>query len=217
MPKRVDVEQRRTELAEACWRVIVEEGIAGTTSRAVAREARVSSSVLFHYFHSMDELMLFAMELLENRFRDHLRELLSRSSDSVDRLRALGYSNLPLDQSRRIQFGVWLSLWAHSYSSDSVRTRYQVLYRGFREAVANVVDDARGDGLVRDEVDPELAALQIVGLTDGLVVQLIMNPDEPAIARQSVSAVDKLVESWTAPASIRAPTNRRMSASEKED
>jgi len=210
MPKIVDVQQRRAEIAEACWRTITKHGIAGVTTRELAREAGVGAGVLFHYFRDKDEIILAAFELLEDRFRDHLRATVGEAANSVDRLRAMAYANLPLSRERHLEFGVWLSLWAHSYTSIAVRERYRTLYAGWREILANTLTDAIADGLVRPDVNPAVAAMQITGLTDGLVVQLLLNPDDTDVVRLARDGLDDLIASWsTAP----VPADRESTSS----
>ena len=59
MPKIVDHEVRRRELAEAVWRVIVRDGVGDVSIRSVAAEAGWSSGALRHYFSTRAELLAF--------------------------------------------------------------------------------------------------------------------------------------------------------------
>ena len=67
MPKVVDHEVRRAEIAEALWRVVAREGIEAATIRAVAAEAGWSRGIVEHYFDSKDALVLYACELALER------------------------------------------------------------------------------------------------------------------------------------------------------
>src|ERR687886_364195 len=57
MPKRVDHQQRRRELADAVWRVVAREGLDGTSLQLVADQAGWSIGSLRHYFASKAELL----------------------------------------------------------------------------------------------------------------------------------------------------------------
>src|SRR4051812_18294539 len=65
MPKIVDHEQRREELARAAVRVIGRDGLEGATTRAVALECGWSTGVLKHYFTNKDELLHAALREVE--------------------------------------------------------------------------------------------------------------------------------------------------------
>ena len=58
MPKIVDVEQRRAELADAAARLIARSGIEAATMREVAAEAGLTTGALTHYFADKHELLL---------------------------------------------------------------------------------------------------------------------------------------------------------------
>ncbi len=71
----VDIEARRTELAEALWRVIRRDGLERASVRNVAREAGLSMGALRHYFGTQDELLAFAMRLVIERARGRMEAL----------------------------------------------------------------------------------------------------------------------------------------------
>ena len=62
MPKVVDVEARREELAAAAARVIARSGIASASMREVAAEAGWTTGTLVHYFRNKRELLRFTLE-----------------------------------------------------------------------------------------------------------------------------------------------------------
>ena len=61
MPKRLDAEKRRAELAQAVWRLVLRVGVAGASVRAVADEAGLSMGSVRYFFGTQDELLRFAM------------------------------------------------------------------------------------------------------------------------------------------------------------
>ncbi|MET8762334.1 TetR/AcrR family transcriptional regulator, partial [Lentzea sp. NPDC004782] len=75
MPKVVDHEERRRELAEAVWRIVRRDGIDHASVRAVAAESGWSSGSLRRYFPTQDSLLGFAMELTYRRFIARLEKI----------------------------------------------------------------------------------------------------------------------------------------------
>ena len=67
MPKLIDHDRRREEIAEATWRVIHAEGISGVSIRTVAAEAGISTGSIRHVFPSKTELLVHATELVGRR------------------------------------------------------------------------------------------------------------------------------------------------------
>src|SRR5690606_41716840 len=75
MPKVVDHDARRQELAEATWRLIRREGLEAVSVRKVAREAGVSPGSLRHYFTSQSELLAYALRMVGERIEQRIRSL----------------------------------------------------------------------------------------------------------------------------------------------
>ena len=73
MPKVVDHEERRAELAAAVWRLASSDGLEAVTVRRVAEEAGWSTGAVVHYFADKEELLLFAFSTVADRVRTPAR------------------------------------------------------------------------------------------------------------------------------------------------
>ena len=78
MPKLVDHDQRRREIAAALTRLIVRVGVEGASVRAVAAEAGWSMGAVRYYFGTQEELLRFAVTLQDLRTVMLLRRQLSQ-------------------------------------------------------------------------------------------------------------------------------------------
>ncbi|MCP2340005.1 TetR/AcrR family transcriptional regulator [Actinomadura rupiterrae] len=67
MPKKVDHEQRRRQIAEALLRIAGDRGLQAATMREVAAEAGVSLRLVQYYFDTKQELLLGAVPFLGER------------------------------------------------------------------------------------------------------------------------------------------------------
>ena len=85
MPKIVDHDQRRREVLDATWRVIVRSGLDATTMRRIAQEAGYSNGVLAHYFKDKEALVLEVIALQTERVLGAQQPHL----DALDSLQAL--------------------------------------------------------------------------------------------------------------------------------
>ncbi|HAN67382.1 MAG TPA: TetR family transcriptional regulator, partial [Halieaceae bacterium] len=68
MPKQVDHEQRRAMIASAAARCIAENGLQGTTMRAIALSSGVSKGIVEHYFTDKDAVIAAALEQMNLRY-----------------------------------------------------------------------------------------------------------------------------------------------------
>ena len=188
MPKIVDHDERREELARAAVRAIDRLGLEGATMREIAREAGFSTGVLGHYFESKDDIVLMALRFM-------MRGTLGRLAVISSELRGLKAAHemaaelLPLDARRAKENRVWAVYWAQALTSPRLRREYQkndALLRGF---LRNVLQEAIDDGELAPSVDAALEANRLLALSDGVSVQALFDRTFWTDARQ-VDAID---------------------------
>jgi len=78
VPKKIDHRARRLELTEALWRITRSEGWDAISLRKVAAEAGVSMGMVQHYFTTKDEMLRFAIEMIEEDVRERVRARVAR-------------------------------------------------------------------------------------------------------------------------------------------
>ncbi|MFB9330728.1 TetR/AcrR family transcriptional regulator [Paenibacillus aurantiacus] len=176
MPKIVDHQQRKEELAEAAWRVIRKDGLDGLSVRRVADEAGMSLGSLRHYFHSQDELVAFAMRLISERANARIDRLPFNGQPYHDMMLVLA-ELIPLDEQRLSEAEVWLAFSGKAVSDPAIRELsrevFDSLYSGFRRSLNQLI----AHRLTREGVDADLETRRLHALVDGLVLHLATFPE----------------------------------------
>lgn len=176
MPKVVDHEERRAELAAAVWRLASREGLEAVTVRRVAEEAGWSTGALVHYFADKEALMLFAFTTAADRVGRRLAKLDEHEPDPLARARAQLLEGLPLDRDRRDEMRIWFSFLGLALTRPALARAQRVAYRTWRERIRDRLLEAQEAGAVRADVDCATEAAALVGLVDGLAVQATFEP-----------------------------------------
>lgn len=70
MPKKVDLVERKNQIAAATWRVILKKGIDNTSFQNIANEANMSVGLIQHNFSSKEKILQYAMNLVINRIEE---------------------------------------------------------------------------------------------------------------------------------------------------
>jgi AcrR family transcriptional regulator len=179
MPKLIDHEERRAEVAAAVWRVVSAEGVEAVTVRRVAAETGMSTSVVSHYFAGKDELLRLAFRLVVERARARA-EAAARAAGGAGRARALLVTGLPVDAARRTEARIWFSFLGLALTRPELATEQRNAYRAWRGALAAAL---RAEGLPA-ELDAEAEAAGLIALVDGLAVQAAFEPRRLTTARQ---------------------------------
>lgn len=176
MPRVVDHDERREEIAEAAWRVLEREGLSGTDLRGIAREAGFTTGVITHYFGGKSDLMVFAFGLVVDRSTARMAEACGRAG----LLEALAQM-LPLDEERRRETRVWLELMGASLTDPGLARELRQRYRQARETMFPVFRAAVGEA-VREDLD-ELGD-ELLAVVDGLTVDALADPERYPPERQ---------------------------------
>lgn len=104
VPKRVDHDERRRQIADALWRVVGTSGFDAVSLRRVAAEAAVSMGLVQHYFRTREQMLLFAMDSAAEQVAQRYTAALAELPDPPlprEAVRALLVQMLPLDEQRR--------------------------------------------------------------------------------------------------------------------
>lgn len=203
MPKIVDHEQRRRELAEALWRVIAESGPDAVSIRSVAAEAGWSPGALRHYFQTREDLLVFAMNLSEERVTARVTALNGAQSPDtpfLDRMAEYAEQLLPLDATRRAEYRAWEAAGLLGEYDRDREQRWNSQRRLYRLLIAALTGQPAEDPF-RPHPDPwvEEWSGYLHTQVDGLALQLMVTPGvkSPEEARQELRAfLARTEEAW---------------------
>ncbi|MFC5261266.1 TetR/AcrR family transcriptional regulator [Kribbella qitaiheensis] len=185
MPKIVDHEARREEIARALWRVVRRDGIRAASVRTVAAEAGWSAGAVRYYFPDQDGLISFAMDLVSRRVQDRISAIRPEGTITEIVLRYLE-EVIPLDEERQAEFDIWLSFMAQAQAESGaggLREHLGPVQDGLRGLCRSLVTGLSESGAVRDDLDKDLEAERLHALVDGLAMHASIQPDHTTPAR----------------------------------
>ena len=175
VPKLVDHDVRRREIAQAVWAVIAERGIEGVTLRCVAAEAGVSVGRIQHYHASREELV-----------RDSCRELLKAATQRfeaagdatpVERLRRLILGRIPTTPEFAIGTSIWLAYEAKSVDDPVIAELVQRGHAGGVRETAALLGEC-------GVADAPAVALRLMATAEGLAIRVLVGGLEPRAATE---------------------------------
>src|SRR5579872_3639288 len=108
MPKIVDHDARRDEIALVACRVVAAHGFDQATIVRIAREAGFTSGMVAHYFDTKQEIIVAALRLILRRIEERLTR--PAQAPTPDLLTVLTEA-LPIDEQRYIECAFWTSFW----------------------------------------------------------------------------------------------------------
>lgn len=183
MPKDVDHDERREELAESVWRVVARDGLEGATIRGIARETGWSPGALAHYFADKDDILESALRIAYERIAARWDMLLEGLS-GLAALRELVLDNLPLDDERELETTFLMNYWSRAIRGGDGVPRPS--HRGplLIDRLTALVRDGQRDGEITAGRAPEDIAELLLGLIDGFSLHALLDPDRLTRKRQ---------------------------------
>jgi AcrR family transcriptional regulator len=194
MPKIVNWDERRDEILSATWRVIARDGIAKATIRAIAREAHCSAGILAHYFDDKADILGSALMLSHRRVVARM-DARAAGRTGLDALQVVMLEALPLDDERDLEAQIEISFWGRALGNSELRTVQNAEFDRFARRLRGYLAEARDLGELRDGVDIDLAAHQLLVLIDGLSAQRVLYPGRVSAVRQR-QMLDALLDSF---------------------
>jgi AcrR family transcriptional regulator len=190
VPKRVDHEERRRQIADALLRTAATRGLHAAGMREVAAEAGVSLRLVQYYFGTKEELMLFAMQQLAAQFATRAMAQISKikqAQDPVsprDVIAAILTQALPADDERRTFTVLYTAYFALSLTDPALAIGPLVKNSN---AVAGVVASqlraAQAVGDTPAGLDPDLEALSLLAMSAGLGTSILGGQSSPGQAQ----------------------------------
>ena len=190
MPKRVDHEERRRQIADALLRTAATRGLHATGMREVAAEAGVSLRLVQYYFGTKEELLLAAMQHLAAQFAERALARINRIKETEspvnprDVIAAILTQALPADDERRTFTVLYTAYFALSLTDPAlaiaplVRNSAAVI-----DVVAAQLRAAQVAGDTPAHVDPDTEAFSLIAMSAGLGTSVIAGHSSPEQAQ----------------------------------
>lgn len=198
MPKIVDHQQRRQEIAAAVHRILLREGLEGATVRAVVTESGMSSGAIRHYFPNHQELLRFAASQIEERASARaVAAYAAPGRGSRARVLDVLEQFLPLDPEREMELAVSTALARMGSELPQIQAYWEGIRRACRGSVV-VLAGTDGEVNIERPLRParwERLAERLHLILDGLSAQTLFysgRTDPTAIRASLARAVDDL-------------------------
>jgi AcrR family transcriptional regulator len=172
VPKLIDQDSRRHEIAYAVWRIVLRDGVSAVSIRDVAAEAGLAVGSVRHVFGSKAELLEYSMALVHEQTRDRVAAHFA-IKDPRRFAEAVLAELLPLDDRRRMEMAVNMAVVADSPSHPALRRVALDAQQAVSDACAAVLVRLRRDDLIRPDADMAYETERLHALVDGLALHAL--------------------------------------------
>lgn len=189
MPRQVDHNERRRQIAEAVWRLAIRGGLEQVTLRRAAAEAGVSPRLLQYYFGTRDQLLLGALEILnaeaEQQATDRISSL-GEAPSTREIVRGVLLEMLPLDAQRHDRHVVYAAYFVRFLVEPALAAVARVAAPELENLVTDLITRAQELGDVPQHIDAAAEGAFLIAGAEGLQAQVLLGQ------RTSEEAVDMI-------------------------
>lgn len=174
MPKLIDSNERKQLIAQATWKIMLEQGMEAASSRNIAKEAGLSLGALRYYFSSQEELMLYAEALIFERLTEKTSEIFQQDQTPLEKIIEVLMVFLPAADELEVEAKVRLIFKLQGSHSRKV---YQEGQDVALQAIKNVMSNLILLNMLKKELDVPLETDRLINLLDGMVLDALVRPE----------------------------------------
>jgi len=174
MPKIVDHDTRRREIAEAVLRLVAREGVRGASLRSVAAETGCSTGMINHYCGDKQALLLTALREATRRVAEQMASI-QQLETGLGRVRALLEAGMPINDEQAANCRIFYHLATEGFSDPRLASELANYYTWWRAYLRAAIEEAQKEGAFVS-FDAETLAESLVGLSEGLGIQGMFDP-----------------------------------------
>ncbi len=183
MPRLVDHDQRRKEVADTAWSVIARAGVKGATLGDIAREMGITTGSLAHYFRSKEELIASAFRHGCAKTFLRIETAAAACPPGLDRLRIALEMMMPSYLQSDAGGAATLSYWGAATQEPHFAKVHRENYVVWRGIVNRFLREAQQKGHILDNVDIAMEASALIAVVDGALAGSVLEASHFTDAR----------------------------------
>ncbi|MEU6894760.1 TetR/AcrR family transcriptional regulator [Streptomyces sp. NPDC046557] len=186
MPKRVDHQERRTQIAEALIQVAGRRGLHAVGMRDVAAEAGVSLRLVQYYFQTKEKLLFYGLQHLTDRFTARVGARLAAAGPNPGpraTTEALLLASLPTDAESRTFHLLYSSYSILSVTDEALAAQPFIDNPDAAEnALTGLLEQARASGTANPGIDARTEAISLLAMTATMGTSILVGQRTPESA-----------------------------------
>lgn len=199
VPKLVDKEQKKRQIALTAVEVFAEHGFEATSISQIAEAAGIGKGTVYEYFESKEDLITHAMTAWVEQMSQAAAGELEGIEDPPRRLRRFAELSMQAflsdERVARVAIAMFQALLSGGVPAhhDLIREMFQ----GFRKTITDILLDGVARGVFRPEVarDAERIAINLTAYLDGIGLHYYMSRSYFDLEEQVGYQVEQLLAS----------------------
>ena len=167
MGRKSKLTERRKEILDHFYMVILEEGFENASIAKIAKRMDVNPSLLIHYFSTKEEMVRGLIDSILDQYQQHFLPALESTPDPEARLNYLLESMGGHKYREKTDGAVYYSCYALVFRDAAIKQRFQDVYRQICDMIVQEIERANAKGVL-EVSDPRMAANALIWVAEGM-------------------------------------------------
>jgi AcrR family transcriptional regulator len=171
-----NTELRQRQIAEAAAKIIAKYGSEHVTIKKIANEVGISETAIYRHFKSKQDLLSFLIKDIEKTLLSEIEIKPSDNTYTLETLEKIMTSHMSHVVKRN---GVSFLIIDEIISLGDKKLNNQVysIIDNYTGRIKKILERSREAGIIKPDVDLDVAAIMFFGMTQGLVNVWTLNQD----------------------------------------
>jgi len=186
MPKIVNRDKKRSEIAQKAIEILAKRGFQATTIQDIADAAGLGKGTIYHYFKTKEEIILMVSEEIFHEMERSFGAALLRIDEPMEKLSALIHEALRVTEDVEHLFIVYTELWLMNFRSNHYGNFMSVikhLHNDLKNLVARMIDEGKKQGLWAKDTDSDALAIYLIASFDGVIAHYMLDKESLDLER----------------------------------
>jgi AcrR family transcriptional regulator len=186
MPKIVNREKKRSEIAQKAIEVLAKRGFKATTIQEIANAAGLGKGTIYHYFKTKEEILWAVSEQMFRETERSLGAALLRINEPMDKLAALIEESLHITEDLEHFFIIYSELWLMTVRGEHTGDFTNMLKRmqnDMKNLIAGMINEGKNQGFWPNDIDIDTLASYLASSFDGVFAHYMIDKENFEIKR----------------------------------
>lgn len=168
--RRLSTEERQSEIIRVAVELAAEKGVDSVSTQDMANAMQLTQGAIFRHFATKDDIWVAVMQWIRDRLMKVLDKAAADATDPLNGIERMFFAHITFISKHPAIPRLLFSELLHKKNSK-LRELIQGIISGYEARITGLLEVAKSQSLVSDDLDSQSAAVLYIGMIQGLVMQ----------------------------------------------
>ena len=182
--RRLPTEERQSEIIRVAVHLAAEKGIDSVTTQDMADAMKVTQGTIFKHFPTKDDIWLAVIHWIRERLMAVLEKAAAEAVDPIDTIERMFFAHIAFISKHPSIPRLLFSEMLHK-KNNKLHKLIQEIISGYESKISSLLEAAKKQSLVDNELDSQNAAVLYIGMIQGLFMRISIFGGKPLLLNEA--------------------------------